>query len=60
MRVDQGNPDAFEGDIGLDPETRAIINGQLTENQFKGVTSERIWPGGIIPYFFDNNFGKNE
>nr|XP_047131775.1 zinc metalloproteinase nas-15-like isoform X1 [Hydra vulgaris] len=56
MRVNYGNPDAFEGDIGLDPETRAIINGQLTENQFKGVTLDRIWPGAQIPYVFDNNF----
>jgi len=54
--VNHDNPDTFEGDIGLDPYTRSIVNGDLAPNQaFKG-TKGRIWAGGIIPYTFGPNF----
>jgi len=56
VRVDYGNPNAFEGDIGLDPYTRSMINGDLTPSQaFKG-TRGRIWDGAVIPYVFDRYF----
>jgi len=53
VKVDYGNPDAFEGDIGLDPGTRSLVDGNLSPGQaFKG-TLNRKWPGGVIPYSFD-------
>ena len=58
VQVDHGNPAAFEGDIGLDPETRALVSANLSPAQaFKG-TKGRIWNGGEVPYLFDRNFGK--
>lgn len=58
VKVDYGNPEAFEGDIGLDPETRAVINGGMLPNAFKGVFQNRKWPGAKIPYVFNRHFGK--
>lgn len=56
VQVDYGNPEAFEGDIGLDPGTRELVNGKLSQAQeYKGTTG-RIWTSGVIPYVYDRNF----
>jgi len=59
VRVNHGNPQAFEGDIGLDPDTRAYVNGFLTPEQaFKGVFNNRYWTGAVVPYVFDGYFNQ--
>ncbi len=48
--------DLFEGDILLDPKTDAIVRGA---NAFDAVAAEtRKWPGAVVPYIFEYNFGK--
>lgn len=56
VQVDHHNPTAFEGDIGVGPADRELINGGLTAaSAFKG-TLDKKWEGGIIPFVFDRWF----
>jgi len=54
----EDNSGLFEGDIMLDPVTRAFVQGDNSpENTFKATTG-RIWTGGKVYYTFDRNFGS--